>query len=90
MSLPTPDSYQVPLAGIPHGSVVITPSQIYDKVLATHDLAKEIKGDLGPMHDQIIDHETRLRGVERRLWFMAGAAAAVGGGIAEIARLVFG
>lgn len=39
---------------------------------------------------RLADHESRLRGVERRLWLAAGGAAALAGGGSWLAQLITG
>jgi hypothetical protein len=79
------------VVAIPHGSVVITPTQMYEEIRSTHQIAQEIKAGLNPIAQQVADHETRLRSVERRMWLAAGAAAVAGAGLVEgLGRLLGG
>lgn len=43
-----------------------------------------IKSTLAP----IADHETRIRSLERRSWLLAGAAAVVGAGGAQLLEII--
>lgn len=71
---------------IPAGSAVITPDQMYAEIKATHDAVSAMRQELR----QVTDHETRIRGLERRMWLAAGAAAVLGGGLGEGLRAMFG
>jgi len=62
----------------PEGSVVISPMMMYQRLLALSDDMRDVKGLLDPSlkevrHD-LADHETRIRGLEKRLWMASGAA----------------
>jgi hypothetical protein len=77
-----PDSESYPSMRIPDGSVVITPTQMYQEIRETHDLVKDVAAKLDPalteIRNDIADHEGRIRGIERRVWFWAGTASALG------------
>ncbi|WP_306323725.1 MULTISPECIES: hypothetical protein [unclassified Streptomyces] len=82
---------------IPDGSVIITPTEVYAEVRATHDEVKSVSSKLDalPVHDlvqQLGDHESRLRILERSRWplptlgVLAGVGGAVTGAIALFIR----
>jgi hypothetical protein len=74
------------MAEIPPGSAVVTPSEMYAEIKATHDAVTLMRSELR----LITDHETRIRSLERRMWIAAGAATILGGGLSEAARAIFG
>ena len=86
---------------IPHGSVVITPYQMYEEMRGVRDEVKhlasildpalaEVRADVRENKAELKAHDTRLRHVEQRLWFAAGAAAAVGGVGGWLASVITG
>lgn len=68
-----------PLGPIPEGSVVITPTEMYREVQATHSAVQDLAAKLDSVPGRVADHEARLRAVERAVWWAAGAAAVLGG-----------
>lgn len=68
---------------IPDGSAVITPNQQYAELQALRRsvdaLVSTVDPALSDLRADVLDHETRLRSVERKVWMAAGFAAAVGG-----------
>ncbi|MFK0179996.1 hypothetical protein ACIQVR_28945 [Streptomyces xanthochromogenes] len=67
---------------IPEGSVVVTPTEVYAEVRATHDEVKSVslKLDALPIGDHartLEDHETRIRNLERARWPLPSLAALV-------------
>jgi hypothetical protein len=82
-------------ATIPEGSVVITPTEMYREMVDTHRAVQNISTKLdGALSDNsrrldgidkdLVDHETRLRGLERRVWMAVGVSTAVSGGAAAL------
>lgn len=71
------------------GSVLITPTQMYDEMRATREqvqrLANLVDPALGDIRADVTDHETRIRHLERKVWVAAGVAAGAGAGIAQLA-----
>ncbi|MEU6014435.1 hypothetical protein ABZ826_10370 [Streptomyces sp. NPDC047515] len=68
---------------IPEGSVVVTPTEVYAEVRATHDEVKSVslKLDALPIGDRartLNDHEDRIRTLERARWPLPSLAALVG------------
>lgn len=49
---------------VPPGSVVITPTALYQEMRAIHDAVTDMRGDLKEMAKAIPDHEQRLRKLE--------------------------
>lgn len=66
--------------------VVITLDQIYQKLEAVDDTVKAMATRV----DTIADHETRIRSIERRMWVVAGLAAAGAGGITQAFNSLMG
>jgi hypothetical protein len=79
---------------IPEGSVIITPSQMYAEIRAMHasveKLANTVDPALSDIRSDVRDHETRIRGIERRMWQVAGAVALIAGGGAAAATKILG
>lgn len=84
-----------PSTPIPDGSVVITPTEMYREMLATHQAVRDVSGKLDGALDahtrrldgidkDLGDHESRLRGLERRVWMAVGVSTAVSGGAAAL------
>ncbi|AEW93893.1 MULTISPECIES: hypothetical protein [Streptomycetaceae] len=78
-----------PATPIPDGSVIVTPTEVYAEVRATHDEVKAVSAKLDalPQHAaQIADHETRLRVLERARWPLPsiGALCGIAGVIASV------
>lgn len=74
---------------IPDGSVIITPNEQFAELRATHDEVKAVSQQMSNLTDQVgsrltgleastLDHESRLRVLERRLYRWAGGAAVIG------------
>jgi hypothetical protein len=68
-----------PTTPIPDGSVIITPTEMYAEMRATHTAVQKIDAKIDGVPQQLADHETRLRAVEKAVWWTAGAAAVLGG-----------
>jgi hypothetical protein len=72
-----------PSTPIPEGSVVVTPTEVYAEVRATHDEVKSVSAKLDalPVADHaraIDDHETRIRTLESARWPLPSLAAVIG------------
>lgn len=72
-----------PTAPIPDGSVIITPTEMYAELRATHDEVKSVNSKLDalPLADhasQLADHEGRIRSLERARWPLPSIAAVTG------------
>ena len=73
---------------IPDGSIIITPTEVYNEVKALTDAVRDLiasdkadeqqRADLRLRVDQL---DTRLTAVERKMLLFTGAAAAAGAGI---------
>lgn len=83
------------------GSVVITPTQMYDEMRAisksVDHLAAiidpalaEVRQDVADNRAEIKAHDVRLRGIEGRLWFAAGFASVLGAGGGYLASFLTG
>ena len=73
---------------IPEGSVVISPADIYAEVRSLTKAVTELVGsdkaeaaERATLRAKVEQIDTRLTAVERKLWMVTGAAAAVGGGM---------
>lgn len=62
---------------IPDGSVIITPTEVYREMLATHQTVQQMSGKLDTVLNSNGDHETRIRSLERRFWIGLGVAITV-------------
>ena len=85
----------MPLAEAPDGSVYITPKQMYDELLRLRDavqgLCKTLDPALDDIRNDVGDHETRIRALERRMWQAVGASAVLSSlGGAFLSRLIGG
>lgn len=77
---------------IPPGSVVITPSDMYAKIVETHEAVQELKLVFSPALSQVQDSVTKLSNrvslLERFKWVLIGVAvgsgAAAGGAISAV------
>lgn len=63
-----------PSAQIPAGSVVITPVQMYEEMRKTHEAVERIEAKLDPVAASLLDHESRLRVLEKFQWKAVGIA----------------
>lgn len=79
-------------AEMPPGSVIVTPGDMYTEI---RDMGKKldrlttvIDPALTTIREDVADHESRLRSVEKRIWLMAGGAVAGGAGIAQVLPLL--
>jgi len=67
---------------IPEGSVIITPGAMFDEVRRTTDAVRDLSNKLDPHLATSIDHEVRIRAIERRMWVAVGGSSAVAAGLA--------
>lgn len=73
---------------VPDGSVIITPGEVYSRVIALTEVVTTMVASDAADADSRRDIKSRLAKVEddvavikSRLWFVAGVASAAGGGI---------
>lgn len=73
-----------PTTPIPDGSVIITPTEVYRELRATHDAVRDVGAKLDGIaedirdHSEVIDdHETRIRALESKVWLASGAVGLV-------------
>lgn len=74
------------MAAVPEGSVVITPAEVYNEV---RDLTREVRDlvtadkaeqrERAKLEARVDNLDTRVTALERKVWFVAGICAAVGG-----------
>lgn len=73
-------------AQIPEGSIIITPTEVYNEVKSLTDVVRQLvaenKADTIPQ--QVADLQTRVRALEAKVWIASGFAAALGGGLGGI------
>lgn len=71
------------MADIPEGSIVITPQQVYEKVMTLTDTVTQMlaKQNNDTTQQDISDLKNRVRALEAKVWMAAGAAATLGSGI---------
>lgn len=62
-------------AQVPEGSVIVTPSEVWQEVRATRDAVRDLAHKMDDIPAQLRDQETRLREVERRMWSAMGIIA---------------
>lgn len=62
-------------APVPNGSVIVTPSEVWNEVRATRDAVRDLSHKLDDIPEKLRDQETRLREIERRIWSAMGIAA---------------
>ena len=76
------------MTGVPEGSVVITPGQVYDKVVTlteqvTRLLEREANdpapGQISDLKEMAAKQEARIGALEKKVWVASGFAAALGG-----------
>lgn len=86
-----------PAIRIPEGSIVITPAQVYDKVVQlTEQVTKLIAQDAAEVSDRtdlkvrVEKIETRVRSLENKVWLASGFCAALGSGIGAAAARLLG
>jgi len=65
-----------------------------DKIIALEVAVARIETKidtiLGQHNDRLLDHETRLRGLEKARWWIAGAAGVLGAAGAQLAQFLPG
>lgn len=60
---------------------MVTLDAIYALVTETRDDVRDIKVKVDDLSDDSKDHETRLRSLERKIWWASGFAAVGGAGL---------
>jgi hypothetical protein len=80
----------------PEGSVIITPAEVYSKVVAlTEVVTKMVATDAADattrknLEHRLGKVEDDVAAIKQRLWFVAGLASAAGGGIGSTLAAVF-
>lgn len=63
---------------------------IRDVVMEIRADVKGLKETLAPVPARVEDHETRIRGLEKRVWVALGGAIAGGGAAGSIAQIILG
>jgi hypothetical protein len=62
----------VTTAQFPEGSIIVTPSEVWNEVRATRDAVMDLSHRMNDIPEKIRDQESRLREVERRMWAAMG------------------
>lgn len=60
---------------------IITLREVYDLVL-------ELKTEMAPTPRALIDHEDRIRDLERKVWSFSGISAVLAVGISQLIQLL--
>jgi hypothetical protein len=73
---------------IPEGSIIITPTEVYNEVKSLTDAVRDLiaadKADIAErvkLEQRVDKLDTRLTAVERKMLLFTGAAAAAGAGV---------
>lgn len=69
---------------------VITLETMYRELQEVHRALDRLVGIVEPLARASDDHERRIRSLERTKWMVAGAAAALGGGLGSAVTTLFG
>lgn len=82
---------------IPEGSIVITPTQVYDKVnLLTEQVTKLLAQDEAEVNErtemrrEIKALGERVRSLENKVWLASGFCAAIGSGLGATFATILG
>lgn len=75
---------------VPAGSAVITPTELYKEMQATHQSVTELRGEVKEIAKVLPDHESRIRVLERKVWVAAGVAAGAAAGLTKALSTVLG
>jgi hypothetical protein len=78
---------------VPEGSVIITPAEIYAKVMTLTEAVQQMvaKEQASTLASDVSDLKVRVRALEMKVWMVAGAAAAMGSGLGTfLAKLLAG
>lgn len=68
---------------IPPGAIIITTREIYDELKGIREDLKGITAIVPSHSEQLDDHETRMRSLEKAKYWIAGMSAALGAGAVE-------
>jgi hypothetical protein len=69
---------------VPAGSVVITPTDLYNEVKAIGQNVTSMRGDIEDIKTALPDHESRIRLLEKKVWWATGLAAGAGAGLTQL------
>jgi len=76
------------MSQIPEGSIIITPVEVYAEVRTLTEIVRELVGndkaevrDRAALKAEVDRLRTDVDGIQRKIWFASGVAAAAGGGI---------
>ncbi|MFI1385533.1 hypothetical protein [Embleya sp. NPDC020886] len=58
--------------------MIITPTEVYAEVRATGDAVRELTTKLDNIPNELLDHEARIRVLERGRWPLPSLAAVTG------------
>lgn len=72
----------------PPGSIIISPTQMYNELRVVSDGLKQLVTLVDPalsgLREDLSDHEKRIRTLERKQYVVGAAATAFGAGIAQL------
>lgn len=66
-----------PVAQIPQGAVIITPSEIFHEMRGIRDDVRDMKAEMRNRSN----HESRIRSLEHRMWLATGIATVLGSSV---------
>lgn len=69
---------------VPPGSVIVTPTDLFTEVRATHHAVTEMRGEIREIARVVPDHESRIRTLEKKVWWASGTAAGAAAAISQL------
>ncbi|MCG3757366.1 hypothetical protein [Amycolatopsis sp. Poz14] len=70
--------------------VTITNREIYDQVLQTKALTEKLVQKIEAIETRDLDHEARIRSLERKVWMALGGGTTLGGAAGALATFIIG
>lgn len=77
---------------IPEGSIIITPQQVYEKVMTLTESVNKlvVTAESDTTAADVAELKSRVRALEQKVWMAAGAAATLGSGLGSFLTARFG
>lgn len=72
------------------GDVVITAKEVYDQLSSLDRKVDTLNERFSTVKDDSADHETRIRALEKRVWFAAGGGTVLGAVAGAIVNVIAG